>query len=122
MYRLKKFEKFTFKHVVFGSMLLYCHFQLIQFRQFSAMLTACDFAKDKVRFCQYVLNEWGEEYYKGIPMNKSHQSNKETENKPTMTPLEKGAPKRSKKESPTSFGNILAIKLRCSSEQASVCS
>ena len=53
-------------------------------------------------------------------MSKSRQSNNEAKKEPAMTPQEKRA---TKKEYQTLFGSALtAIKLRCTSEQASICS
>jgi hypothetical protein len=120
MYRLIKSEKFTHNHEVSGSMLSYRQIQLNQFRQFSAAFTTCEVANVKVGSCHCVLNESGEEFYIGIAMSKSRQSNKEAKMEAAMTPQEKRA---AKKESPTFFGNALvAIKLRGTSKQASVCS
>jgi hypothetical protein len=63
MYRLMKSEKFTLDHVVSGSMSSYRQIQVSQFQQFSAALTACGAANDKVRSRHYVLNESGKEYH-----------------------------------------------------------
>jgi hypothetical protein len=124
MYRQMKSEKFTLNHVVSRSMLSYRHIHLNQFWQFSSTSPACEVANNKVGFCDYVLNESGEEFYIGIPMSKSRQSdNKEAHKEPAITPQEKRATKKLKKEYQTLFGDSLtAIKLRCTSEQVSVCS
>jgi hypothetical protein len=118
-----KVEKLTLNYVISRPrpMLSYRQIQLYQFRQFSAALIACEvIANDKVGSCHYVLNESGEEYYRGPPMSKSRQSNKEAKKELAMTPLEKRA---TKKKYQTLFGNALtAIKSRRTSEQASVCS
>ncbi|MFC1603366.1 hypothetical protein ACFL3U_07340 [Pseudomonadota bacterium] len=66
MYRLMKSEKFTLDHVVSGSNLLYRQTQVTQFLRFSAALTACEAANDKVGSRHYVLNASGKEYYGGI--------------------------------------------------------
>jgi hypothetical protein len=124
MYRQMKSEKFTLNHVVSGSMLLYRQIHLNQFRQVSAALTAYEVADNKVGFCDFVLNELGEEFYIGIPMSKSRQSDiNKAHKEPAITPQDKRATKKLKKEYQTLFGNSLtAIKLRCAREQALVCS
>jgi hypothetical protein len=65
MYRLMKSEKLTLDHRASGSKLSYRQIQVTRFRQFSAALTACEAANDKVGSRHYVLNASGKEYYGG---------------------------------------------------------
>jgi len=65
MYRLVKFEKCAFDHVVPGFKLSYRQIQVTRFLQLSAALTACEAANDKVGDHHYILNASGKEYYGG---------------------------------------------------------
>jgi len=66
MFRLMKSEKFALGNVRSGAMSPYRQIQVNQFRQFSAALTACEVANNKVGGHHYVLNELGKEYHGGV--------------------------------------------------------
>jgi len=65
VYRLMKSKKFPLDPVISGSKLSYRQIQVTRFLQFSAALTACEAANDKVGDHHYILNASGKEYYGG---------------------------------------------------------
>ena len=63
MYRLMKSEKFTFEHVIYGSMSSYRQTEVDHFLKFLTAVEACEVANNEGRLQFYVLNESGQEYY-----------------------------------------------------------
>lgn len=65
MYRLMKSEKFTLDHLTSGLVSFYRQTQVTHFQQFSPALCACELANNSGRSRYYLLNETGQEYYRG---------------------------------------------------------
>ena len=65
MYRLMKSEKFTLDHPISGLMSSYRQTEMGNFEQFVAAHGACEVANYRGSSRYYVLNESGQEYFKG---------------------------------------------------------
>ncbi|MEE4378872.1 MAG: hypothetical protein V2J55_15375 [Candidatus Competibacteraceae bacterium] len=65
MYRLMKSDKFTLDHLTSGRTSFYRQTQVKCFQQFRSALGACEVANNNSKSCHYLLNESGQEYYRG---------------------------------------------------------
>jgi ferritin len=65
MYRLMKSKKYTVDHLTSGLRSFYRQTQVEHFQQFRSALSACEVANNNGRSRYYLLNELGQEYYRG---------------------------------------------------------